>query len=401
MSASAQLGLEGGTAVSMTIPTPFPEPKPRISGNTVLLVGVSIYGMAALWPPLTMLITLILYYLIPYCFREGDDASERRRLWNDYLNEVKYNPDYKDLQKILFPNPSEVQIDEAYWVNPRGLCLFTSIMRPANNKQVKAVVCFCHGYSDFTSFLMRYEYQRLVKAGFAVVSLDYEGHGLSDGAFCYIPNWDYVVEDATVFFRECCQREFNGLKCFLVGQSMGGAVAFDVYSRVPSMISGVVLIAPMAKISDEMLPNPVALKFLQWMLGNQGAERLIGLLPLAPSKDLSSLAYRLEHKRQLAYCNPINYSRKPRLATARELVLTTQRISSSLKNFDAPFLVLHGLEDKVTDPKLSQALFEESTSVDKNLKLYQDMCHTITTGESAEDLDLVFNDIISWIEARL
>jgi len=150
-----------------------------------------------------------------------------------------------------------------------------------------------------------------------------------------------------------------------------------------------------------MLPNPVALKFLQWMLGNQGAERLIGLLPLAPSKDLSSLAYRLEHKRQLAYCNPINYSRKPRLATARELVLTTQRISSSLKNFDAPFLVLHGLEDKVTDPKLSQALFEESTSVDKNLKLYQDMCHTITTGESAEDLDLVFNDIISWIEARL
>jgi acylglycerol lipase len=112
-----------------------------------------------------------------------------------------------------------------------------------------------------------------------------------------------------------------------------------------SKIQSVVLIAPMAKISDEMLPNPVAIKFLQWMLGNQGAERLIGLLPLAPSKDLSSLAYRLEHKRQLAYCNPINYSRKPRLTTARELVLTTQRISSSLKNFDAPFLVLHGLED--------------------------------------------------------
>jgi acylglycerol lipase len=69
-----------------------------------------------------------------------------------------------------------------------------------------------------------------------------------------------------------------------------------------------------------------------------------------------------------------------------------------LKNFDAPFLVLHGLEDKVTDPKLSQALLEESTSVDKNMKnmkLYQDMCHTIMTSESAEDFDLVFNNIIS------
>mmetsp|Transcript_9908 Transcript_9908/g.14309 ORF Transcript_9908/g.14309 Transcript_9908/m.14309 type:complete len:390 (-) Transcript_9908:94-1263(-) len=387
-------------SVSMKLPGPFPEAKPRISGNAVLAAGLCLYGMVLLWPPLTILVTFILYQIIPYSFREGDDAAERRKQWNDYLNEVKFNPDYKDLQGIVFPNSSEVQLDESYWVNPRGLCLHTSVMRPANG-EVKAVVCCCHGYSDLSSFLIRYEYQRLVRDGIAVISLDYEGHGRSDGALCYIPNWNYVIEDATVFFRECYQKEFRGKKCFLIGQSMGGAVAFDVYSRLSSMISGVILVSPMAKISEEMMPNPIVVKALLWILGSQGAERLIGMLPLAPSNDLSSLAYRLEHKRQLAYCTPIIYSRKPRLATARELVLTTQRISQSLKHFDAPFLVLHGSEDKVTDPSLSQALYEESSSVDKDLKIYKDMWHTITSGESEEDIDLVFSDILSWIKARL
>jgi len=321
-------------------------------------------------------------------------------MWNDFLNEVKYNPDYTDFQKILFPNPAEVQLEEAYWVNPRGLCLMTSVMRPAN-RDVEAVVCCCHGYSDLSSFLIRYEYQRLVRAGIAVVSLDYEGHGRSDGEFCYIPNWNYMVEDAAVFFRECCQREFPGKKCFLVGESMGGAVAFDVYSRIPSMYSGVVLISPMVKISEEMMPNPIIVRALQWFLGSQGTERLIGVLPFAPSSDVSSLAYRLEDKRLLAHSIPIIYSRKPRLTTARELVLTTQRLSSSLKQFDAPFLVLHGSDDKVTDAKLSQALYDESRSLDKDIKLYEGMWHTITSGESAEDIDLVFRDIIMWIEARL
>jgi predicted esterase len=48
----------------------------------------------------------------------------------------------------------------------------------------------------------------------------------------------------------------------------------------------------------------------------------------------------------------------------------TSDISSSLSEFDAPFLVLHGKEDKVTDPKLSQALYDESKSKDKTIKLY-------------------------------
>jgi alpha-beta hydrolase superfamily lysophospholipase len=179
-------------------------------------------------------------------------------------------------------------------------------------------------------------------------------------------------------------------------------VAFDVYARLTSqVVSGVVFVSPMTKIKEDMVPHPFIIKVLHWLLGSQGTERLIGLFPLAPSCDLSSLAYRLEDRRRLAHCIPLIYSRKPRLTTARELLLTTQRLSGSLKNFDAPFLVLHGLDDKITDPKLSQALYDEACSLDKTIKLYEGMCHTLTSGEPAENLDIVFADMIRWIESRM
>jgi len=385
----------------MKIPNPSPSLKPRICGNTVLLVGALVYIIVSFFPLFVLAITYVLHRLIPYCFCVGDCAVERRKIWNEFLFEVKSNPEYQDLKKIVFPNPSEVKLDENYWVNPRGMCLMTSIMRPVS-RPVKAVVCCCHGYSDLSSFLIRYEYQRLVREGIAVVSLDYEGHGRSDGEFCYIPNWNHIIEDASVFFRECCQQEFPEKKCFLVGESMGGAVAFDVYARLTSqVVSGVVFVSPMTKIKEDMVPHPFIIKVLHWLLGSQGTERLIGLFPLAPSCDLSSLAYRLEDRRRLAHCIPLIYSRKPRLTTARELLLTTQRLSGSLKNFDAPFLVLHGLDDKITDPKLSQALYDEACSLDKTIKLYEGMCHTLTSGEPAENLDIVFADMIRWIESRI
>jgi acylglycerol lipase len=56
------------------------------------------------------------------------------------------------------------------------------------------------------------------------------------------------------------------------------------------------------------------------------------------------------------------------------LQLTTQRISNSLKLLDAPVLILHGLADTVTDPMLSQALYDECSSTDKQIKLYEGKC---------------------------
>jgi len=286
----------------------------------------------------------------------------------------------------------------------------TSIMTPAD-KDIEAVLCFCHGYMDNQSFLKRYEYQRLVKRGIAFVSIEYEGHGRSDGHLCYIPKWDNMIQDVLSYFQETCNDpRFQGKKVFLMGESMGGAVAFDVFNTSCSRgeggspdhfkFTGVVLCCPMAKISEELLPSPFVIDAFQRIVGPSGCERLIGLLPLAPTGVMNG--FRLVHKRALSQSVPSWYGyRKPRLATGRELLLTTKRISSSLKTFDAPVLILHGLADTVTDPKLSQDLFNECSSQDKEIKLYDGMMHALTAGEPNENIDIVFTDVINWIEARI
>jgi alpha-beta hydrolase superfamily lysophospholipase len=70
-----------------------------------------------------------------------------------------------------------------------------------------------------------------------------------------------------------------------------------------------------------------------------------------------------------------------------------------LSTFDAPFLVQHGLADRVTDPKLSQALYDEAPSKDKTIRLYDGMWHSLC-GEPDENIEKVLNDSIEWILDR-
>jgi len=66
----------------------------------------------------------------------------------------------------------------------------------------------------------------------------------------------------------------------------------------------------------------------------------------------------------------------------------------------APLLILHGAADKVTDPLVSQFLYEKASSKDKTLRIYEGGYHGILEGEPDERIFAVHNDIISWLDFR-
>jgi len=67
---------------------------------------------------------------------------------------------------------------------------------------------------------------------------------------------------------------------------------------------------------------------------------------------------------------------KPRLASAREMGFTfPDWMETRLGEVRIPFLVMHGREDKITDHKISQKLYEQAKSTDKELKLYDGAYH--------------------------
>lgn len=337
-------------------------PPPVIRRSTILAIGFGLFALALIWPPLILMVTYLLSILVPYSWRINDDPTTRRRLYKEFRERT-------DLPEAYRLTDEEVVVKEKYWVNERGMCLQTATLVP-KNQEVKAVLCFCHGYTDHASFVKQIEYGRFVKHGIAVATLEYEGHGRSDGELGLLYDWNRLVDDTSSFFKEISEK-FPGKKVFLMGESMGGACAFSTYQRNPSLFSGVVFVSPMCKISDDMLPPKWLVSLLYKILGPSGTCSLLGRLPIAPSKgNLRELSFRLKWKRDIVTKSPTCFVRNPRLATARELLDVTAHISNSLKSFDAPFLVQHGREDRVTDPKLSQALYDESMSHDKTIKLY-------------------------------
>lgn len=66
----------------------------------------------------------------------------------------------------------------------------------------------------------------------------------------------------------------------------------------------------------------------------------------------------------------------------------------------SPLLILHGAADLVTDPHVSEFLYEKASTKDKTLKLYEDGYHSILEGEPDDRISTAINDIISWLDSH-
>jgi alpha-beta hydrolase superfamily lysophospholipase len=139
---------------------------------------------------------------------------------------------------------------QEYVRNSRGMRLLSCSWVPkAGSSPAKALVFLCHGYAVECAVTMRGTGERLASAGFAVFGLDYEGHGRSDGLQGYVPDFDALVGDCDAFFvAKAASAHSSSGRRFLLGESMGGAVALLLHRSRPDFWTGAVLVAPMCKV---------------------------------------------------------------------------------------------------------------------------------------------------------
>lgn len=289
---------------------------------------------------------------------------------------------------------TDAKYEEEYVWNSRGMKLFSCRWLPVNQSP-KALILMCHGYAMECSITMNSTARRLAKAGFAVYGIDYEGHGKSEGVPGLVTNFDYVIDDCILHFTTICEQGENKNKMrFLMGESMGGAVALHLHRKKPDYFDGAILVAPMCKISDEMKPNAVMVGILSAL------SKVVPTWKIVASPDIIDAAFKVPEVREEVRANRFCYKGKPRLRTAFELLRASNRIETSLHEVSLPFLVLHGEDDKVTDKAVSKQLYELAASSDKTLKLYPHMWHGLLYGEPPENLQIVFSDIITWLEQK-
>ncbi|KAG6626921.1 caffeoylshikimate esterase-like isoform X1 [Carya illinoinensis] len=323
-------------------------------------------------------------------FQNLDFAPARRRVRLAFL-EVQ-----RQLDHCLFKMaPTGIRTEEWYERNSRGMEIFCKSWMPEPGVRIKGALFFCHGYGDTCTFFFEGIAKHIAASGYAVYALDHPGFGLSEGLHGYIPSFDELAYNVIENYSKIKGRpELRGLHCFLLGQSMGGAVALKVHLMEPHGWNGVILVAPMCKIAEDVKPPAPVLKVLTLM------SKVMPKAKLFPQKDLAELAFRELRKRKMAAYNVISYNEQTRLKTAVELLKVTSEIEKQVEKVSSPLLILHGAADKVTDPLVSQFLYEKASAKDKTLKLYDDGYHCILEGEPDDRIFRVLNDIVSWLDSR-
>lgn len=319
-----------------------------------------------------------------------DFAPARRRVRSAFKDAQQ------QLDHCLFKMaPSGIREDEWYERNSKGLEIFCKSWLPKPGVRIKGALCFCHGYGDTCTFFFEGIAKHIAASGYGVYAIDHPGFGLSEGLHGYIPSFDDIVDNVIEQYTLIKGRpEVRGLPRFILGQSMGGAVALKVHLKEPREWDGIVLVAPMCKISEDVTPPEAVVKIIRLF------SKVMPKAKLVPQKDLAELAFRELNKRKMAPYNVICYNHPMRLKTAVELLNTTKHIESHVEKVSSPLLILHGASDKLTDPLVSQFLYEKASSKDKTLKIYEQGFHCILEGEPDDRIFSVLNDIIAWLDSR-
>ncbi|CAI7858941.1 unnamed protein product, partial [Closterium sp. NIES-54] len=214
---------------------------------------------------------------------------------------------------------------QVYYRNSRGVEIFTKRWQPLDGV-VKGIVVYCHGYGDTCTYHFDAVAVSMAQQQYLVYGMDYEGHGCSQGLHAYIPRFDTIIDDVVEFTDALrASPALSSLPVFLYGESMGGAVAIKTHWRRPDAFRGAVLLSPMCKIAEELMPPPMVVSaFL-------ALSSIIPKVKMVPGKDISDIGMRDLANRKRAKDNPMSIRGPARVGTAVSLLRTTQEIGPRMK----------------------------------------------------------------------
>jgi alpha-beta hydrolase superfamily lysophospholipase len=264
----------------------------------------------------------------------------------------------------------------------------------ASQSPSKSIAVIYHGFLAHGRYpTVRYAAERMAAAGHAVISADFRGHGKSPGLQGYLPSVEELIEDAVGIaeYARSLQPQESKAKIFLVGSSMGGAIALSVAERLGvDKVAGLVLLAPMLKLSVSD-----AARYLLW-----GLSGVVPTWEVIPSSSTSAdTQYRDPIKRKECEDDELTIKAKTiRVGSASTCVQLASSVQGQFDKVSCPFLLLVADEDVVVNNQGSLDLMEKAASSDKTMKRYPAL-HGLLC-EPSPLVDTIESEIIEWMETR-
>jgi len=249
----------------------------------------------------------------------------------------------------------------------------------------KAVLLLIHGlggHSERWQSLSDFFLQQNISS----YAIELKGFGETEGMRGHIDSFNTYMEDVRAILR-IISEEHAGKKVFLIGESMGGLIAFLLARKEPDLFNGLICLSPAFK-------SKLRFKFLDYigiiLSAIFNPQRQFNM-PFDPSMCTRDIEYQKKMEQDI---------REHCLATAGLLmnIAVAQLIAGfSANRIAMPVLFLLAGHDEIVNNKTTRNVFNRLRSDDKRLIEYTEMAHGISVELDKEN---VFKDILTWTQER-
>jgi alpha-beta hydrolase superfamily lysophospholipase len=266
----------------------------------------------------------------------------------------------------------------------QGATLFAQAWLPEHDP--RGVVVISHGLAEHSG---RYAAlaARLAAHGRAVYALDHRGHGRSSGRRANIERFSYLVSDLGAFVGRA-QRQHPEAAVFLLGHSMGGAIALASAVRSPGGLNGLVLSAPALAAGEAVPPfKAFVVRLLSRFAPDTGA---LTLPAAAISRDPAVVrAYESD---------PLVFRGAIPARTLVELLDAMASFPESVARLQVPVLVQHGTADRLVPLAVTRPIYERLGNRKlRSVRLYDGLFHE---AYNEPERDQVIADLEAWLEGH-
>ncbi len=263
---------------------------------------------------------------------------------------------------------------------PDGITLVTQSWLVDN---AKASLVIAHGFAEHTA---RYAHvaEALNAHFFNVYALNFRGHGNSKGEEANIKAFSDYLQDLDSFMNTLSDIP---MPRFLLGHSMGGAIASQYVQANPNVFDGLLLSSAFLKNATKVSPVLLALSGV-----------VSSLLPSLGVNKLDTNLISRDKAVVEAYKNdPLVYNGQTKARLGAELLKAGSKVLEDASKINLPILIMLGTADQIASPEGSQTLFDTVSSQDKTLKRYEGLYHEILNEPEKET---VIEDILEWLDAH-
>ena len=213
---------------------------------------------------------------------------------------------------------------------------------------------------------------------------DQAGHGRSGGKRLGVNHFGDFVAD---LHRVIHSVEHAGLPLFVIGHSMGGAIALSYALDHPEQLDGLVLSGPAVMPGADL--SPILVK----------AAPILGrLVPWLPSTALPASAVSRDPEVVAAYeADPLVWHGKIPAGIGGALVETMLSFPDRLPSLTMPTLVVHGSDDALANPEGALMIDRLAGGDDVRVTIYPGLFHEVFNEPEREQ---VLGEVTDWLVAH-